>query len=105
MKTKQTKTDSLSDGDIEKIGNLLDNSFNSRLKPINKNIDGIVEVVVTKSDLGNAVTDLKQYINEGIESVTDGMDKLSEQLVEKKRVDKIELWTKQIADKVGVKLV
>ena len=105
MKTKQNKTDVLSDGDIEKIGNLLDNAFDGRLKPINEKIDGIVEVMATKDDLNNLETSLKVYVYEGVETIMEGMDKLSEQLAEKERVDRLENWKKKIAEKVGVKLL
>lgn len=104
-KIAKNKTDVLSNGDIEKIGSLLDNAFDSRLSPLEKKVDDMTQVMVTKDDLKNTKLELKDYINEGVQSVMDGMDKLSEQLAEKQRVDRLELWTKQIAQKVGVKLV
>lgn len=97
----QNKTEVLTDGDIEKIGNLLDN----RLAPLGKKQDDMALVMATKEDLRNTEESLKAYIHEGIESVMDGMDKLSEQLAEKERVDKLEKWTRQIAQKIGVNLI
>lgn len=95
---KTNKTDSLSDGDIEKIGNLLDNS----LAPFARKKD--LANLVTKDDLNEVKIELKDYIHQGVDTVMNGMDKLSEQLAEKERVDRIESWTKQIAERVGVVL-
>jgi hypothetical protein len=111
-KEQKNKTDALSGGDIDRIGNLLDN----RLAPMDKNIVGldkklahIEEVMATKIDLKNEITAsearMKDYIHEGVETIMDGMNKLSEELAEKQRVDRLENWTKKIAQKVGVKLV
>ena len=108
MANVKNKTDSLSNNDLDKIANLLD----SRLAPLHKRQDDFatkLDLMATKQDLKQEIAAseqrMKAYIHEGIETVMDGMDKLSEDFVEKKRVDKIEGWTKQIARKVGVKLV
>lgn len=100
MNTAINKTNALSDGDIERIGNLLD----SRIAPLSKKQDDIALVVATKADLIDAKNELKEYVHEGIQAVMDGMDKLSEQLAEKERVDRLENWTRQIAEKVGLRL-
>ncbi len=99
----KNKTDALSNGDIERIGNLLDN----RLAPLGKKQDDMLEVMATKDDLNNTVNaakeELKEYIHEGIQSVMEGMDKLSEQLAEKEKVEKMESWIRKVEAKVGVK--
>lgn len=109
MKIATNKTDALSDGDIERIGNLLDNAFDGRLRPIDKRLGVIEATMVTKQDLKDEINGvevrLKSYIHDGVETIMDGMDKLSEQLAEKERVDRLEQWTREIAKKVGVNLV
>lgn len=94
--TSKNKTNALSDGDIEKIGNLLDNAFDNRLAPIDKKIVDIQKTMATKVDLKNEIsaseTRMKAYIHEGVETIMEGMDKLSEQLAEKQRVDRLESW-------------
>lgn len=94
MDNIKNKTDSLSDNDIERIANLLDN----RLAPFATKVDLKVEIAASEQRM-------KAYIHEGIETVMDGIDSISQTFVEKQRVDKIEGWTKQLARKVGVKLV
>ena len=90
MKKNQTNKNILSDSDIERIGNILD----TRLAPI-----------ATKKDLADNKKELENYIHEGVESIMAGMDKLSEQLAEKERVYRLKVWTRIIAEKVGVNLV
>lgn len=87
MKTNPAKTDSLTKGDLDKIADLLDKQFDTRLEPL-----------ATKEDL----KDLKDYMHEGFETVMVGMDNIVEQLAEKKQVEKLEDWAKVVGDKVGL---
>ncbi len=71
----QNKTQSLTNTDLDKIADLLDN----RLAPM-----------ATKDDLreseGRIKSELKEYIHEGIETVMEGIERITEQLAEKERV-------------------
>jgi len=93
MEKTTNKTDSLSDRDIDKIAGLLDKTFTDRLAPL-----------ATKVDLQQTEQKLKDYIDEGIETVMEGIDNISKQLAEKERVDEIEKWAREVGEKVGVKL-
>lgn len=88
----ESKTDSLTDGDLDKIANLLDN----RIAPLATK--EFVEELVK-----GEITGLKSYVNEGFEQVMEGMDSLSKQMVEKKQVERLEDWAKVVGDKVGFK--
>lgn len=93
MKGHPIKTDSLTQNDIDKIAGLLD----KRISPL-----------ATKEHVDQAVTAsekrLKEYIDEGIDTVMDGIDNVAGLLAEKERVDKIELWARAVGEKIGVKL-
>ena len=124
MKKINTKNiGTLTNGDLEKIGSLLDSRLDRQLSPIRDQIEGIIDVMVTKQDLSREISgvearmesrmeanlaslesNLKAYIHEGVGTIMDGMDRLTERLVEKERVDKIENWTRLIAHKVKLKL-
>lgn len=77
------KTDVLTQNDIDKIAGLLDKTFDSRLAPL-------ATKTFVKEELGNLKVELKDYIHEGVEMVTEGLDRISEQLA--------------VGEKVGVKL-
>lgn len=83
------KTSHLSDKDLDKIGDLLD----SRLAPL-----------ASKQDLIKSEKRLKEYIHEGVETIMDGMDTMTETFAEKEKVGKLEVGLKTVATKVGVKL-
>lgn len=84
----------LSQNDLDKIAGLMDDRFGAMaskddLKPL-----------ATKEDL----KDLKNYINDGVETIMQGIDNIAEKLAEKERVDKLEKWAQEVGEKVGVKL-
>lgn len=94
------KTSHLSDKDLDKIGNLLDD----RLAPLAAKQD----LMVTKQDLQDEIkgveTRLKAYIHEGVETIMDGIDTMSDKFAEKEKVQKLETGLKTVAAKVGVKI-
>lgn len=104
-KQPKNKTETLSDRDLDRIGTLLDNAFDNRLAPLATKKDLFSTKQEMKESMESFKTELKDYVQEGVETIMDGMDKLSEQLAEKQRVDRLEQWTKQIAQKVGIKLL
>ncbi|MEK9180761.1 MAG: hypothetical protein AAB871_00830 [Patescibacteria group bacterium] len=76
----QNKTQSLTNTDLDKIADLLDN----RLSPMATKED--IKEMATKGDLKEMETGLKDYIHQGIETVMEGIERITEQLAEKERV-------------------
>jgi hypothetical protein len=89
----QSKTDALTDGDLDKIAGLLDKQFDQRIKPF---VEELVkdEISGVRADMKHMESNLKGYINEGVETVMSGLDNLSED-VEKRMV--------VVERKVGIK--
>jgi hypothetical protein len=85
-KLTKNKTDALSNGDIERIGNMLDSS----LAPFATKTDLLATKKELKEEISGLEISLKAFIHEGVETVMEGMDKLSEQLAEKEKVEKME---------------
>ncbi|OGE76045.1 MAG: hypothetical protein A3C85_01845 [Candidatus Doudnabacteria bacterium RIFCSPHIGHO2_02_FULL_48_21] len=94
------KIDKLSDNDIDKIANLLDDrlALLATKEFVREEIGGV------RSEMKTLENNLKTYIDEGIETVMEGIDNLSKQLAEKERVDKIAKWAKEVGEKVGVRI-
>jgi len=96
MSATFSKIDSLSQNDIDKIAGLLDKTFTDRLAPL-----------ATKDDLKETEdrikVELKDYIHEGVETVMEGIDNITEKLADKDRVDRLERWIEKIGEKVGIK--
>ncbi len=91
------KTDSLTPNDLDKIAGLLDN----RLAPLATK--EFVKEEITASE-NRVKTELKSYIDEGVETIMEGIDNISKQLAEKERVDRLEKWAHEAGEKIGVKL-
>lgn len=89
----QSKTDKLSKTDLDNIANLLD----QRLDPL-----------ATKQNLKESEdrikSELKEYMHEGIETIMEGIERITEMLAEKERVERLEKWAKEVGEKVGIKL-
>lgn len=94
---KQDKTDSLTDNDIDKIADLLDN----RLAPLATKELVKDEISASESRIKK---EIKGYIDEGIETVMEGIDNISKQLAEKEKVERLERWARLAGEKIGVKL-
>lgn len=99
---KQDKTDSLTVNDIDKIADLLDN----RLAPLatKELVEEKVEKLATKEDLKQTEQRLKDYMHEGVETVMDGIDNITERLAEKEKVERPERWARMAGEKIGIKL-
>lgn len=93
MEKDMNKTDSLTANDLDKIGGLLDNS----LAPL-------ATKDFVKEEIRGSENRLKSYINEGVETIMEGIDNISKQLAEKERVDKLEKWPREVSEKVGIRL-
>jgi Tfp pilus assembly pilus retraction ATPase PilT len=83
----------LSKQDLQALGDLFDKQ---------------TEVLATKADIKNLATkdemkDLKEYIDQGVETIMTGIDGLSEQLAEKEKVERLIEWAREAGDKIGVK--
>ena len=76
------KMDSLTDNDIDKIANLLDN----RLTPLATKDFVKDEPKKTEERMK---TNLKDYIHQGVETIMEGIDNITKQLAEKEKVDKL----------------
>lgn len=73
MKSKTDNSNGvLTNGDLDKIANLLDAQFDNRIKPFVKD--------ELNSGLLSLETKLKKHIDEGVETVMDGMDSIYEEL-------------------------
>lgn len=96
MKNTQPKGN-LTTKDLDAIGGLLD-----KQAAVLATKEELKELA-SKDDLKNLGTDLKQYINEGIETVTEGINSISEQLAEKEKLEKLVEWAREAGDKIGVK--
>lgn len=92
-KSSKNKTPVLTNSDLDKIGNLLDN----RLAPL-----ATKEFV--RDEIKNSEHRIKGYIDEGIETVMEGVDSLSKQLAEKETVERLTKWAKLVGEKVGVRI-
>ena len=90
MKTPP-KTDALSDHDLDKIADLLDN----RIAPLTTK-EFVEDLVKTEVD------GLKTYVNEGFEAVMGGIEDLSKQMAEKEKVERLVEWAKKASDKIGI---
>ena len=86
---KQSKTDSLTNNDLDKIANLLDN----RIAPL-----------ATKEFVREEIEGLRNYVHEGFETVMGGIEDLAEQMAEKEKVERLAKWAKEVGEKVGVKI-
>ena len=94
------KMDSLTDNDIDKIANLLDN----RLAPLATKDFVKEEISGVRSEMRGLEKNLKSYIDEGIETVMEGIDNLSKQLTEKEKFERLAKWAKEVGEKVGVRI-
>ena len=86
---------------MRNIGKLLDKKLepiSNKVKRLFSDVEAIKSTMVTKVELSAAETsikaELKSYIHEGVETIMNGMDSLSETFVEKARVDKLEKFVK-----------
>lgn len=69
---KSSKTDSLTDRDLDKIANLLDN----QLTPLPTKDFVKEEIKGVKSELKETEKSLKKYIDEGVETIIIGIDNI-----------------------------
>lgn len=97
MKT-QPKIDALSDHDLDKIANLLDSQFDKRLAPLATKVFVEEQIEGVKDDIAG----LKTYMNEGFETVMNGLDDLSKQMAEKEKVERLVKWAKEASKRIGV---
>ena|SRR3989338_8324478 len=97
--SKTAKTNSLTEGDLDKIAGLLDRQFDSRFKPFVKE-----EIIGVEDKISGLESSLKVYIHEGVETIMAGIDNIAEHLAEKDKVERIAKAVKEIGDKVGVKV-
>lgn len=104
MSATFNKTDSLSQNDIDKIAGLLDKTFTDRLAPLATKDFVKEEIAGVRADMGGMEQRLKGYIDEGIETVMEGIDNISKQLAEKEKVEKLAQWARVAGEKIGVKL-
>ncbi len=93
MRTSSAKKGALTSGDLDKIGDLLDN----RLAPM-----ATKEFV--QEEIKGLDTSLKTYMHEGFDAVMEGMDNLAEELGEKEKVERLVKWAKEASEKIGVKI-
>lgn len=100
MTAKTNKTDVLSDNDLDKIANLLNTAFDERLEPLATK-DSVAETV--KNAVSASEHRLKSYIDEGIETVMEGIDNLSKQLAEKEKLEQLEKDMVIVKEKLGIK--
>jgi hypothetical protein len=54
--------------------------------------------------LKNLKKELVDYMQEGFETTMKGLDKLSEQMAEKEKLEKLRIWAGKVAEKIGVRL-
>ena len=95
------KTDKLSDKDIDKIAELLDN----RLIPLSNKMatqDGVEEAIQNSET--RIKNELKGYIDEGVETIMGGVDNIAKQLTEKEKFDRLAKWAREVSKKVGVRI-
>lgn len=98
--TSQSKTDALTNHDLDKIAGLLD----KRLAPLATKDFVEEQIGEVRADMKDLESNLKGYINEGIETVMEGIDNLSKQMAEKEKVQRLVEWAKQAGQKIGVKI-
>ena len=79
------------------VGGLMDKQ--SAVLASKEDLSRVESNMTTKQDL----QDLKSYIQEGFESVMQGMDDLANSMSNKERIDLLVEWTKEISQKVGIK--
>lgn len=93
-KATGNKTDSLTSNVIDKIADLLDD----RLIPISTKMATKEfvkeEISGVKGEMKNLETSLKQYIDEGVETIMKGIDGITERLAEKEKVERLERWAR-----------
>lgn len=106
----------LNAADYKKISLLLHNILGIQLTPIHKRLDKVdgrldkVDGILNKlsSDvysIQNRMTtkeELKQYTQEGIETIMAELEKIEDKLVEKEEIDKLKIWAAKVSQKVGV---
>jgi hypothetical protein len=85
------KANKLTTGDLQAISDLLDKQ---------------TAVLATKEELKDSLAaqtiELKAYMDEGIDTVMNGIDNIAKGLAEKERVEKIEHWARKAGNKIGI---
>ena len=79
-----------------KLKNLAEEDFQALVDAMGGLLDKQAATLASKQDLTEAEhrikTELKDYMNEGFESVIAGMDSIADKLAEKERVENLENW-------------
>lgn len=102
--TKNQKIKGLLTGaDLQAIGDLMGGLMDKQAAVLASKQDLKDEIAGLEKRTDVKFDDLKDYMNQGFESVMEGMDALSEKLAEKEKVKRMEIWIKEASAKLGVK--
>jgi hypothetical protein len=103
MKNKQKLKGMLSKQDLEAISDLMGGLLDKQAAVLasKKDLEGVKNEL--KGDMAKLETNLKYHMNQGFESVMEGMDNLTEKLAEREKVERLIQWAKEVGIKVGVK--
>lgn len=91
-------TNILGEGDMQAMADVMGGLLDKQAAILASKKD--LEKLATKQD----VADLKDYMDQGFESVMAGIDAVAEKLTEKEKFDRLVDWAREVGNKVGVKV-
>ncbi len=104
QKIKKKLNKVLTSDDLQAIGDVVYNIVDKQVATLatKKDLQDLESRMATKDDLGDLESRLNTRMDEGFESVMDGIDSVADTLAEKERVENLEKWVYS-AGKNGIK--